>query len=252
MLSQKQIQELSKYYSIDAVSIIREYLQLVFLNLLYQQKEGDEIYFKGGTAIHFLYNSPRFSEDLDFSTVIPLNDISSLLKDLEKDLQKEFSSLKIFPIYKGKNGIRYKINYQEFSLKYPLNIRLDFNKITKPVKAETSPIVTKFPVILFPVINHLSASEILAEKIRSVLTRNKGRDYFDLWYLLEKGVGINNKLITRKLAETGKKYGDNLLINKIKKTSAKKVELDLKQFLPAPYRKIVPDLKNRILKKLNH
>ena len=43
-----QIETLAKDYSIDTFSIIREYLQLLFLNYLYQQKESDKICFKGG------------------------------------------------------------------------------------------------------------------------------------------------------------------------------------------------------------
>lgn len=33
----------------------------------YQEKEAEAILFKGGTALRLIYQSPRFSEDLDFS-----------------------------------------------------------------------------------------------------------------------------------------------------------------------------------------
>lgn len=250
MLNSNQTQELAKIFSIDTFSVIREYLQLSFLNELYKSKLGEKIFFKGGTAIHLLFNSPRFSEDLDFSTILKPKEISLLLVNLEKDLQKEFSNLKILIVYKGKKGLRYRINYQDILLKYPLNIRLDFSFITKTPRDEASPLVTKFPLMFFPIIKHLSAEEILAEKIRAILTREKGRDYFDFWYLLEKGIIMEPKIAALKMAEVKKEYKKNNLINKIKKASVKKIELDLKQFLPAVYRKMIPELPKRILAKI--
>ncbi|MBI4675942.1 MAG: nucleotidyl transferase AbiEii/AbiGii toxin family protein [Chloroflexi bacterium] len=38
------------------------------MSYFYQQPQTDRIYFKGGTALRTLYDSPRFSEDLDFSS----------------------------------------------------------------------------------------------------------------------------------------------------------------------------------------
>lgn len=46
----------------------REYFQHLFLSYFYRQEQTDKMYFKGGTALRFLYKSPRFSEDLDFSS----------------------------------------------------------------------------------------------------------------------------------------------------------------------------------------
>ena len=48
MMTQSQISELSHYYHIDEFTIRREYIQILFLNSLYQQSEATQIYFKGG------------------------------------------------------------------------------------------------------------------------------------------------------------------------------------------------------------
>lgn len=48
-------------------NIIREYAQHLFLSELYQLPGSEKLLFKGGTALRIIYNSPRFSEDLDFS-----------------------------------------------------------------------------------------------------------------------------------------------------------------------------------------
>ena len=61
MITKEQIQELAKKFSIDWYSIMREYLQIVFLASLYESKSSQDVYFKGGTAIRLLLNSFRFS-----------------------------------------------------------------------------------------------------------------------------------------------------------------------------------------------
>ena len=46
----------------------------------------------------------------------------------------------------------------------------------------------------------MDAREILAEKMRAVMTRTKARDVYDLWFLLQKGVGCDTGLVSQKLA----------------------------------------------------
>ena len=64
MITKEQIKELSKSKRINQDTILREYLQILFLKILYGEKLSQKIYFKGGTAIHLLLGSSRFSMDL--------------------------------------------------------------------------------------------------------------------------------------------------------------------------------------------
>ena len=57
-------------------NVIREYCQHAFLSVLYKQKEANALFFKGGTALRILFESPRFSEDLDFSS--PVHSVNAL------------------------------------------------------------------------------------------------------------------------------------------------------------------------------
>lgn len=87
MITSNQIQALAQQYRIDGFTILREYLQLIFLSHLYANKASKNIYFKGGTAIRLLLGSPRFSEDLDFSTTGSKPQIKQLILDLEQKIQ---------------------------------------------------------------------------------------------------------------------------------------------------------------------
>jgi len=241
MITKQQIDALSKKYQIDGFTIMREFLQLTFLSYLYRHDKGRQIYFKGGTAIRLLYNSPRFSEDLDFSTPYDKKQIKQILRDLEETIQKELPGIKILLLYSGKTGIRYRVKYQPSDFKYPINIRLDFT-IAKEVKQiGISPLITEFPITIFPLISHLSETEILAEKICALATRSKGRDLYDVWYLLEKGVSLDQKLV---------KINKKDLIKKIEVYPKNRLNLDLAQFLPKSQKQIIGMLINLLKQKL--
>ena len=68
MITDQTIQALATKLQTTELNLRREYFQHLFLSYFYQQAGIDHIYFKGGTALRILYNSPRFSEDLDFSS----------------------------------------------------------------------------------------------------------------------------------------------------------------------------------------
>jgi predicted nucleotidyltransferase component of viral defense system len=42
---------------------------MFFLSYLYKQPDSEKLLFKGGTALKFIFRSPRYSEDLDFTGI---------------------------------------------------------------------------------------------------------------------------------------------------------------------------------------
>ena len=183
MITTDQINNLARIYQIDTFSILREYIQLVFLSHFYQREGASKYYFKGGTALRLLFGSPRFSEDLDFSTSCKKSEIEKTLENTLKKLQSELVGVKIRKLYEGREGLRYQVNYLSQNFKYPLNIRLDFHQ-QKVVKDKSfSTLKTKFPIMIFPQVFHLAEDGILKEKINALSSRNKGRDIFDIWFL---------------------------------------------------------------------
>ena len=250
MITKTQIETLSKKYQIDGFTVMREFLQLSFLSYLYQNKKGGQIYFKGGTAIRLLFGSPRFSEDLDFSTPYDKKQIKQVVQELENTIQKELPEARILFLYSGKTGVRYRVKYQPPDFKYPINIRLDFTVVKKVEQAVVSPLVTEFPITIFPLVSHLSETEILAEKICALVTRNKGRDLFDVWYLLEKGVLPDQKLVEIKFLENRMKFNKKRLIKKIEVFPQNRLNLDLAQFLPKSQKQILGMLITLLKQKL--
>jgi len=239
MITSEQIADLAKFYNIDGFTLTREYLQLLFLAYLYQNKKADKIYFKGGTAIRFLLGSPRFSEDLDFSTPFSKIQIKQIVKEAGQQMEKELPGLQTLPLYAGRTGIRFRVRYALPHFKYPLTIRLDFTETKKAVGVVVSPLVSKFPISVFPLVSRLAETEILAEKIQALTSRHKGRDLFDVWFLLEKGVNPPKVNFDKKN-----------LIKKIKAFPQAELDRDLVRFLPKPQRKITGMLKEKLIERL--
>lgn len=67
MVSDNILQRLSDEIGIDKYSVLREVIQIQFLEELYKTDESRDIFFKGGTALKILFGSNRYSEDLDFT-----------------------------------------------------------------------------------------------------------------------------------------------------------------------------------------
>ena len=68
MITNEALEKLARQYQTGIFpNIVREYFQHMFLSELYKLPGADQLLFKGGTALRVIYDSPRFSEDLDFS-----------------------------------------------------------------------------------------------------------------------------------------------------------------------------------------
>ena len=60
------------------------------VSYLYQEKGADYLLFKGGTALRIVWQSPRFSEDLDFTGIkIGVTEIESLMEATLDKVEKE-------------------------------------------------------------------------------------------------------------------------------------------------------------------
>ena len=249
MLDRITAQKLSKELQIDIFTIYREYLQLLFLKYFYSLEKSEKIYFKGGTAIRFLFDSFRFSEDLDFTSAIKKPQVKTIIKKAIKTLSKE-EKIEFKELESIAGSFTGKI-YQNFSeFNFPLTIRLDISLREKPIYPDTNYLETVFPISPYPLVSHLSEKEILAEKIRALIVRKQGRDIFDLWFLLSKKIAIDWQLVNKKMDYYKRKTNSKELIKTIRELSDDEIKNDLAKFLPISQRKMVSKIKKLALDKL--
>jgi len=198
MISKEALKEYARTKGYNLGQAEKDYFQEIILFVLYQEF-GKELVFKGGTALTKCYGFNRFSEDLDFNCSEEKNFrevISAGLKryylDFEIDSKKSKESIRIIvrikgPLYMGQKNSACRV-ILDINLREKLNLEPNIKRIG--IHIEEIPL---FDVVV------MSEKEILAEKVRALMTRNKARDLYDLYYLLEKGVKIDKKLIDKKL-----------------------------------------------------
>jgi len=253
MLEKDMAFQLSRELRIDLFTIYREYLQILFLKYFYRQKESQKIYFKGGTAIRLLYGSFRFSEDLDFTSVVKEKELKELINKSIKELSVEVAGVRFKKVESIADSFSGKIVQELPEFKIPVTIRLDFSLREKPIlSVDTSYLETIFPVSPYPLISHLKAEEMLAEKIRAILTRCRGRDVFDIWFLLSKKVAVDWKLVNKKMAIYKKKANKEDLLRALEEFPQEEIKSDLARFLPTSHRGLIKEIKKLAVDKIKN
>lgn len=202
MLLKNQIQELAQTHpSKNAGYVEKQYLQDLILHSIYTHT-ADQLVFKGGTALQKIYNLDRFSEDLDF-TENKKTQTDHLINKTKKHLQnygiptQKTQTRKTKQSHNTRLGLQGPLYTQDpKTLSY---IRIEINtesQAEKPVAKRYTPI---FPDIPSFTLTTLPQEEILAEKIRALITRNQAKDLYDIYHLLHKNIKIDKKLVNKKL-----------------------------------------------------
>lgn len=241
MITHDQIKEFAKSKNTNETTVFREYIQLLFLSRLYAFSESGKIFFKGGTALHLIFDAPRFSEDLDFTVNLRKLEFKKLIvKVFDKFTREEEVS---FKKKKSVAGETYLLTVEPKVLPYKVFVSLDFSFRETVLDPQKSMLTSDYPVLFDSYVYHLSKEEILAEKIRAVLTRKKGRDWYDLWFLLSRGVKLDNDLVKKKLKYYKLKYKFNKeILSQLDDISLKDFVLDMRPFLPIVEREKLPKL----------
>lgn len=211
-----------KIYFMNERHLEKDYLQRLLLYEIYLNFSSDLI-FKGGTALKMFYGLNRFSEDLDFTYV---------KEEERKQTISKFDSVlnrfdKMYKISKLKRrGTSTSLDY-ELGIEGPLfsrtsiqqNIEVNVSMREKLIlEPELRSIGSMYQDILLFTVYVLRIDEILAEKVRALLTRKrvKARDVYDIYYLIRfRGVKPNDMLIDRKLKLYSKKFSKREMMEKI-------------------------------------
>ena len=251
MISTEQLEDVSRRWKIDRFTVMREYLQVLFLLNLYRQKKSEKIYFKGGTAIRLLFNSYRFSEDLDFTSEMgDIQKVKQMLIATHKDCGLEADGITINSWETKTNSLGARLRYATDIAPMPLTIHLEVSFREKPMSRVVTQVETILPISPYPMVTHMDKEELLAEKVRAFMTRQKGRDVFYIWFLLSKGVVLKNELIQKKMDYYKKKYSLEELKQRLRSFPLRDLKRDLGQFLPASHRQNIEKFPQMALEKL--
>lgn len=241
MITADQLKHVAHTLKTNEFTAFREYVQCLFLSVLYAHPASSHIYFKGGTAIHMIYQAPRFSEDLDFTSHITDAAFSSLITGTFSRLTQ--SERLVFKERTTITGKRFLLAATELPGLPAAYVNLDFSFREKVLRPEQSIIQTAFPILFTEFVSHLSKEEMFAEKIRAIATRKKGRDLYDLWYLSARGATLDAKLVQQKLSYYHQEPITGVaIVKRCQAFSERDFVLDLRPFVPIPERQKLPQL----------
>ncbi len=174
---------LSGEIRIGVEQILREWWEIVILRDLLSSPIGENLVFKDGTALRLVYNSPRFSEDLDFSIIKKFSFGS--FEGIITTIQKRYSELEIkdvadkFYTYIAQYKITEPWRPRAISVKIEVSKRYLTGGSTRYAIAPIRSRVSNIEALG----NVMTRERIYEEKIEALKTRDEPRDLFDFWYL---------------------------------------------------------------------
>lgn len=241
MVSKDEIIKIARRERLPLGTIEKDFILTYILKKICGSDIRDRLVFKGGTALHKLYLHKRISIDLDFTEVKPVS-----VNELKQIIENKEISSKIKEINKTSNSTKIILSYFSI-LEYKNSIVIDISKREKPVlelvtKKLKSHYFEEMSVLTFQL------EELIAEKIRAIIQRNKPRDYLDIYYILDNK-DINWKkvinIVKKKLEITKDEFSIERIFNNLDIVKSL-WEQDLRELLPS-----IPDF-DKVIRKLEN
>ena len=208
----------------------KSYLIRILKDIYDDVELGNLLGFKGGTALLFFYQLPRFSVDLDFN----------LIRPEKQDLAFE----KIRKIV-----LKYGKIHDEAIKHYGLVMVLDYGSGERKLKIEISnrQFANHYEIknLLGISMKVMTRSDMFAHKVCALLDRPAftNRDLFDCWFFMQQQTAINKQIVEERMKKPLADYLQNCIAY-LEKMSDKNrlqglgelLDEDLKQFVKTKLR----------------
>ena len=178
-----------------------KYFMLQILRDIYSDLElANALGFKGGTALMFFYNLPRFSVDLDFNIIQPdkekeakiyQNIRNILLKygQIDDEAQKFFGPILVLDYGKGERKLKVEISNRRQDCCYEVKTFMGINMLV------------------------MTVADMFANKLCALLDRNEltNRDIFDCWFFMENRTPVNKNFVENRMKMSFPDYLQNCI-----------------------------------------
>lgn len=217
----------------ENVQALREIIQEVALLGLWRAKFFDKAAFYGGTALRILYGLDRFSEDLDFSLVAPMEDfdLARYTVALEEELSAFGFNVRVEQVNKAvetavqsaflKGDTRNELLVIETAEELVHQVpRGQVVKIKLEVDTDPPPgFATHTRYLLNPIpfaVRTCVLPDLFAGKMHAVLCRKwknrvKGRDWYDLVWYAANHPELHLAHLEQRMRQSGHWHGSTIL-----------------------------------------
>lgn len=208
----------------------KSYLVRILKDIYEDIELGGLLGFKGGTALLFFYELPRFSVDLDFHLINvekrnfvfeKVRAIAAKYGKIQDEAMKHFELIIVLDYGEGERKLKIEISTRDFPNHYEIK-----NLLGISIKVMTAP-------------------DMFAHKLCALLNRASftNRDLFDCWFFLQHQTKINQQMVElsteKKLSEYIQdcidfleKLSDSKLLNGL----GEMVNADMKNFIKTKMR----------------
>lgn len=229
----------------EKINRVREFLQIAVLKIIYDKGYFNNLAFIGGTALRFLFNLKRFSEDLDFS-LIKKKDYNFLKVNSQIEHDLNLYGLQV------ETKINQDRTVQNTFLKFKGLLKalglsaLDEQKLSIKIEVDSNPPkgwhleTSLFNRIYLLNLTHFNLPSLYATKLHACFYRKyaKGRDFYDLVWYIGKKIEPNYLLLNNAIKQTeninpklNEKNFKQFLLDKLAKVDFLAIKRDVERFL---------------------
>ncbi len=227
--------------------LLREYLQCKILEIIYDSPYAKGLCFLGGTCLRIVHGNQRFSEELDFDNLaLSEADFENLAGVIEKELAREGFETEMRTIMKGVWHCHIRFPGLLFGeglsghKEEKILIQLD----TEPQHFDYEPerfVLNRFEVFTTVLLTPLPL--LMAQKLYAIINRerNKGREFFDLVFLMSRNIQPDYTYLKEKISVTDAGTLQNVVLEKCQQLDMEEMARDIEPFLfkPTDRKKVV-------------
>lgn len=247
MMSLEQIErQFPAHLSLQKQAMLREYLQCVILEILFESPFATKFSFLGGTCLRLVHGNSRFSEDLDFDNFgLTDTDFDAVAEVVKKGLERQGYRVDVSNVHKG--AYRCNIRFPGLLFEKGLSghqqekilIQLDTQSQGFPFQPQTY-VLARFG--LFTRLLVTPPSLLLAQKLYTLVNRPraKGRDYFDVVFLFSQNHLPDYAYLDAKMSAGTPELLHKAIDNLLDRVDLEALATDVKPFLfdPADERRV--------------
>lgn len=203
----------------------KSYLIRILKDIYDDVELGNLLGFKGGTALMFFYQLPRFSVDLDFHLIqsekqdLAFEKIRSIVLKYGKihdEAIKHYGLIIVLDYGSGERKLKVEISNRQFSNHYELK-----NLLGISMRVMTRP-------------------DMFAHKVCELLDRSSftNRDLFDCWFFMQQQTAINKQIVEERMKKSLADYLQDCIVH-LEKMSDKNILQGLGELLDEDLKKFV-------------
>lgn len=228
------LKKIAGKHKVPVGTIEKDYAVTILLNVISGFSDLSSMVFKGGTAIKKIYYpETRFSEDLDFTCMEDISkDLLTAIKDVIKNgLDVNFTGIEKEPT--KEDSRKFSVKYNDHNA-HPNSVKIDLSlreNVTSEIKKKE--VIHIYNIEKKFIVPTMSIEEIMAEKVRAIIYSARPRHLYDFWYLMEKGISFDPKLVRLKIkAVYNEEFDSEKLKERVNKME-KRWKTDLDPLLPS-------------------